>query len=186
MLLLIYSFVLDIAMLLFIPFNLIPLIYDVLGGEKENLVKMIIGCVGYVLMIVFLFIMWAFIKYHFELVDKNKTTIEHLDEKRGNIANVTYDMGEDFNWKFVFGSYKACWLFPYDKGIGASMGDGVVISKRDLNPKESSFNLDDFDKNFDNQDKSWNKEDLNDPLNKLVNGQNSKGRLTNPFGVEFY
>lgn len=75
---------------------------------------LIIGLIGYVLILIFFFIMLAFMWYHFKLVDTNMTTIEHLDEKRGNISNVTYDMGRDFNWKFVFGNTKACWFIPYD------------------------------------------------------------------------
>lgn len=137
-------------------------------------------------MIGFFFIMLAFIRYHFELVDKNKTTIEYLDEKRGNIPNVTYDMGRDFNWKFVFGSFKACWFFPYDKGIGASMGDGVVISKRELNAKEASFNFDEYENNRDKMDQSWTKEDLNDPLNKYVNKIGKKKEVDKQFDVDFY
>lgn len=183
MLLLIYTFAVDIALLFLTPFNLVPLVMSVLEGEDQHFVKMILSCIGYSMAIALCFIMYAFLKYHFELIDSNKTTIEHLDEKRGNIANVTYDMGRDFNWKFVFGYYKACWLSPYDQGIGASMGDGVVISKRDLNGKETSFNLEDYEKNQENLDKSWANEDANNPLNDYISKKNSN---KNDDYIEFY
>lgn len=36
------------------------------------------------------------------------TTIEHLDEKRGNVREYNYDMGRDFNRDTVFGKRKEC------------------------------------------------------------------------------
>jgi len=47
-------------------------------------------------------------------VDKNITTIEQLDEKRGNIRDYNYDMGREWNWNFVFGKSKLYWFIPYD------------------------------------------------------------------------
>ena len=181
MLLLIYAFILDILGMIFSVFPVVMFAAEIAQGNFTHLINFVIGLVGFVLIIVFFFIMLAFIKYHFNLIDKNMTTIEHLDEKRGNISNVSYDMGRDFNWKFVFGAYKACWFVPYDKGIGAPMGDGVVISKQENSSKqisadngEEEFNYEDFQNA--NTDKNWNNDIDNDPLNqfgsKIASNQN--------------
>lgn len=111
------------------PYPLILFVFEMAHHNYGHVRNFIVGIVAYGLMIFFLRVMWAFIYYHYDLINRNRTTIEHLDEKRGNKSNVSYDMGQDFNWRFVLGQVKACWFFPYDRGIGAPMGDGVVISK---------------------------------------------------------
>lgn len=181
MLLLIYAFVLDIMGMISCIVPIMMLVVEVARGDISHLLNLIIGIVGYALIIVFFFIMLAFMKYHFNLIEKNMTTIEHLDEKRGNISNVSYDMGRDFNWKFVFGAYRACWFVPYDRGIGAPMGDGVVISKQESSSKqisaenvEEEFNYEDYQNTH--TDKNWNKDIDTDPLNqfgsKIANNAN--------------
>lgn len=106
------------------------------------------------------------------------TTIEQLDEKRGNISSVSYDMGKDFNWKFVLGANRLLWWIPIDWGIGASMGDGVVISKKDIENSpnkeavDGEFNYNDWE---DQNEPNWNADEANDPLNKygsILNAQN--------------
>lgn len=42
------------------------------------------------------------------------TTIEHLDEKRGNVREYNYDGGAEFNWQQVFGKKSACYFVPYN------------------------------------------------------------------------
>lgn len=63
------------------------------------------------------------------------TTIEHLDEKRGNVRDYNYDMGKDWNWNFVFGKNKTCWFFPYNEGDAGSTGDGTVFIKHESSKK---------------------------------------------------
>lgn len=39
-------------------------------------------------------------------------------------------MGKDWNWAFVFGKNKLCWLFPIDQEENVrSTGDGTVFMK---------------------------------------------------------
>jgi len=38
-------------------------------------------------------------------------------------------MGEEYNWKMVFGKNKKLWFLPITSGEGAPLGDGVVINK---------------------------------------------------------
>ena len=42
-----------------------------------------------------------FISYHCGLIDKNMTTIDHLDIKRGRAKDYNFDFGEDWNWKSI-------------------------------------------------------------------------------------
>lgn len=133
MLLIIYAFTYGVLGLLG---SIYPLI--LLGGElPENrygrLHKFVIGIIGNLLGIAFVITMINFLRYHFYLVNNNKTTIENLDEKRGNVGG-SYDMGKDYNWKMIFGKNKALWFLPITTGDGAPLGDGVVINK-----VESSF-----------------------------------------------
>ena len=107
------------------------------------------------------------------------TTLEQLDEKRGNIATVSYDMGSDFNWRFVLGANKALWWLPIDTGSGAPMGDGVVISKKDVEGLKKDENLGEFtyDELEDEAAANWNKDDINDPLNKHLDKYNALNPL---------
>lgn len=102
-LLLTYAFIVTILGLIFTPYPIGVFIYEITLKRYLHIVNFIFAFVGYCLLCVFLYIMWAFIKYHYNLIEENRTTIEHLDEKRGNKSNVSYDMGRDFNWRFVLG-----------------------------------------------------------------------------------
>ena len=114
------------------------------------------------------------------LIEKNMTTLEQLDEKRGNIATVSYDMGSDFNWRFVLGANKALWWLPIDTGSGAPMGDGVVISKKDvegLNKKDENLGEFNYDELDDEAQANWHKDDINDPLNRHLDKVNAQNPL---------
>lgn len=184
MLLLIYAFILTCLALIFTIYPTIMFAVEVVRKDFRHVINLIICIIGYGLLVTFFFIMIAFLRYHFNLIDKNSTTIEHLDEKRGNVPSASYDMGRDFNWKFVFGQYKACWFVPYDQGIGASMGDGVVMTKQEsssrgisLDQADKEFNYDEFQNQ--QEDRNWNNDVDNDPLNQL--GSKIAGDV-NPLG----
>lgn len=85
---------------------------------------------GLVLSFVFTFLILKFFNYHLELVSKNITTIEQLDEQRGNTAEFNYDMGTEWNWNFVFGRSKFLWFVPIDQGIAGPVGDGTIFMKQ--------------------------------------------------------
>ena len=170
-LLLIYTLILDIIGVLFVIYPIVLFIIELTKGNTVHLVHLIFAVVGLGLGIVLFFVMIMFLRYHFDLINRNVTTIEHLDEKRGNISNFSYDMGHDFNWKFVLGANKICWPCPYDTGMGAPVGDGVVINKheygssRKVSMKEIDQGyLDDDVFEDDNNKQDWGKE-ATDPLN---------------------
>ena len=106
-----------------------------------------------------------FLSYHFDLVSKNKTTIEHLDEKSGNIKDCNYDMGHEWNWQSVSGKTRACYYLPFDEGEAAPNGDGTVFMKQYLTEKKSiqdeeeAYYEDQNDDNWDDDSK------FADPLN---------------------
>ena len=107
-----------------------------------------------------------FLQYHFDLVDRNMTTIEHLDEKRGNIKDYNYDMGKEWNWQSVFGKKKACYYLPLDEGEAAPHGDGTVFMKQTLVDKKSDHEEEAYyeDNNYDND--NWDDDSqFADPLN---------------------
>ena len=168
-LLITYAFVLTVFGIVVSVYPIALLLLSVIKGDNSQIWKLVLALIGYILLWVFVFIIWAFVKYHYDLIDKNMTTIEQLDEKRGNVSTVSYDMGKDFNWKFVLGANKAFWWVPIDWGIGAPMGDGVVISKKETEQaqgqqaNEGEFNYNELD---DMNEKQWNADDAQDPLNQ--------------------
>ncbi len=179
MLLLFYAFFLDVLGLAFSIYPLLKLAIQILQGNFNNLGIFIVGLVGLGLGITFFVIIIMFLRYHIDLLNKNKTTIEHLDEKRGNIKDYNYDMGTDWNWKTVFGKSKMCWLFPLDTGIGAPNGDGTVFMKHYNNDKRMSLVNEDDDAyfnedNFGIDDWANEKNNYDDPLNEYNNNLNVK------------
>lgn len=87
-----------------LPFTLWPII-NLLRHIKESgsLLRLIIGIVALGLEVTFLVIMKLFIAYHCGLIDKNMTTIDHLDIKRGRAKDYNFDFGTEWNWKSIFG-----------------------------------------------------------------------------------
>lgn len=128
MLLLVYSM---IMMLITIPFTLWPLsnvFGEAVSGIPGRFTKFIIGLTALGMEILFIVVMKMFLTYHFNLVDKNMTTIDHLDQKRGNVKDYNYDFGKDWNWKSIMGKEKMCWIIPLDTGEAAGPnGDGTVF-----------------------------------------------------------
>lgn len=53
--------------------------------KNYNKANLFLGFLGLIGAAVFSFLIYKFLKYHMELVAKNMTTIEQLDEQRGNI-----------------------------------------------------------------------------------------------------
>lgn len=87
-----------------IPFTLWALIRLITRlRQKGKLSVFIIGIIGLALEITFMVIMKLFISYHCGLIDKNMTTIDHLDIKRGRAKDYNFDFGTDWNWKSIFG-----------------------------------------------------------------------------------
>ena len=127
MLLLIYAAVLDFLGIIFSFYPILKMFLEIVQGDFTHIWHFIFGIIGYGLAIVFAFIIFLFLKYHFELINKNMTTIEHLDEKRGNPKDINYDMGQEWNWKSVFGKSPFLYYLPIDKGEGAPQGDGTVF-----------------------------------------------------------
>ena len=171
-LLITYAFVATVVGMVIGLYPIVLMVIDLVRGDTSHLAVTVIALVGYVLLYPFLYIIYQFVSYHYDLIEKNMTTLEQLDEKRGNVATVSYDMGSDFNWRFVLGANKALWWLPIDSGSGAPMGDGVVISKKDENLGE--FNYDELD---DEAHANWNKDDINDPLNKHLDKFNAQNPL---------
>ena len=176
-LLLVYAFTLVCLGLLCSVYPIVLLIIEVVKGDFGHLWILIVGIVGIGLAVVFFVVMVMFLKYHFGLIGKNKTTIEHMDEKRGNVKDYNYDMGKEWNWNSVFGKNKLCWFFPVNTGMAETEGDGTVFMKH-YNDDGKRVNLvgQDEPAYFDeDEDKDvWDDGKYNDPLNKHNNNINVK------------
>lgn len=177
MLLISYAFVFCIFATLF---GLYPLYLLFRHGfsPKPRVFSMMMTIIGLAFSAVGIYIMWGFVSYHYELVAHNKTTLEEMDRKRGSTP-ANYDVGSDLNWKFVFGNHKALWPVPYDKGIAAPLGDGVVIkvsemlSESAVTGAASRANLDDpLDGQLGTNLGNWNRNTLDDPLNQFNTNTN--------------
>ena len=94
-LLLMYSFILIILIL---GFSVISIVKLCLKYEKYKF-RLILAFVIFFLLLIFLIILYNFLQYHLDLINRNRTTIENLDQKRGNEQKYVYDMGKKFNRK---------------------------------------------------------------------------------------
>lgn len=159
--------------------GLYPIIYLFRHGfsPKGRYFSMVISVIGMVFAAFGIYVMWGFVSYHFELAAHNKTTLEEMDRKRGSTPP-SYDVGSELNWKFIFGNNKFCWPIPYDKGIAAPLGDGVVVKTIDnmsevAGGSASRQNLDDVP--IDGKaEENWNANAPNDPLNQFnANSRNN-------------
>lgn len=77
-------------------------------------------------------IMCNFLWFHAKLIDKNRTTIENLenertvgDKKKENL----FDVGRQMNWEQVMGKNLWFWPVPYIGSLWKPYGDGVVFPK---------------------------------------------------------
>ena len=71
-------------------------------------------------------ILFFFLKFHLNLIKKNKTIIENLDHlKELEAYRSVYDMGEEVNFYQVFGINRLMWPFPIYLASGKPLGDGL-------------------------------------------------------------
>ena len=127
MLFLIYSLFLGFVCLGFGVYPFFLFVFDVGDGDKGFLGYFAVFCVGYFFLVIMVFFLAWFLRYHWRLVRVNKTSLERMDEIRGNILNYHYDLGVEWNWKFVFGRKKYLWYLPVE---GEVLGDGIVFIKK--------------------------------------------------------
>jgi hypothetical protein len=77
-------------------------------------------------------------------------------------------MGEEYNWKMVFGKNKKLWFLPITSGEGAPLGDGVVINKI-----ETSFSaMKDIESGVEDEGQNA----FNDPLNERYDRIENRNR----------
>ncbi|CAK65991.1 unnamed protein product (macronuclear) [Paramecium tetraurelia] len=72
---------------------------------------------------VLVFLLFGFLKYHLELLQKNQTTLEDLISKNNQIIFNLYDIDPHTNICQIFGENKLLWLFPIYTGQGCDDGN---------------------------------------------------------------
>ena len=71
-------------------------------------------------------ILFFFLKFHLNLIRKNKTTIENLEHHKDlDQFRSVYDMGPEVNFYQVFGINRFMWPFPVYLNSGKPLGDGL-------------------------------------------------------------
>lgn len=107
--------------------------------DPYNLADFVFACISFIFIMVLFVTLTNFIAFHWDLIDKNSTTLENLEEQRsGTSVNYMYDQGSEFNWAQVMGKNKAMWFIPYIGKAGYPNGDGVVFPSRG-NDRDSSI-----------------------------------------------
>lgn len=125
---------------------------DITDGKWKdiNVVEFIFGNIAAVQIIALGSIMCVFLDFHRQLIDKNSSTLENLEEKKQGPLSVSYDMGSEFNWCQVMGKNKWLWPIPYIGSEGKPNGDGVVFPKKESNRRDSTYELQENE--YDNND----------------------------------
>lgn len=116
---------------------------DICNGKwkKTNVVEFVFGNIAAIFVIALFAIMCVFLEFHRDLIDKNSSTLENLEEKKQGPLSVSYDMGSEFNWCQVMGKNKCLWPIPYCGSEGKPNGDGVVFPKKESNRRDSTYEL---------------------------------------------
>lgn len=146
-----------VTLLLALVVTTIPLIRMIvmLSGSglqpPYNMADFVFCCISFVFICVLFITLTNFIAFHWDLVERNSTTLENLEEKRsGQSVGNMYDQGSEFNWAQVMGKNKALWLIPYIGKAGNPNGDGVVFPSKG---SERDSSIMDYERNRDNYSK---------------------------------
>ncbi|CAD8151134.1 unnamed protein product [Paramecium octaurelia] len=92
-----------------------------------------LACIGnYVLV----FLLFNFLKYHIELLQKNQTTLEDIISKNNQTNFNFYDIDPHTNVTQIFGQNKSLWLFPIYSGVGCD--DGHTFPKIEYKGMQAS------------------------------------------------
>lgn len=83
----------------------------------------IYSCLILFLSMLLIFALVPFTRFHLNLVLRNSSTIENMDQS--NFDRNRYDLGVGRNIEQVFGSNPCCWLLPTHAAGNRPVGDGV-------------------------------------------------------------
>lgn len=89
----------------------------------ELVVQYILACLVLFLSLILIFALVPFSRFHFQLVFRNSTTIENMDQ--ANRDRNRYDLGFGRNMEQVFGPNPCLWLAPCHTYSSRPAGDGV-------------------------------------------------------------
>jgi hypothetical protein len=85
-----------------------------MGFESINTLEFCFANIATVQCLILVGILIPFGSFHVDLINKNSSTLDNLEEKRqGGSSAVSYDMGLEFNWVQVMGKNKLAWPLPY-------------------------------------------------------------------------
>ncbi|OEH75319.1 dhhc zinc finger domain-containing protein [Cyclospora cayetanensis] len=96
------------------------------GAPTPSAIKVteyIYACLVLFLSMLLIFALVPFTRFHLNLVLKNSTTIENMDQ--ASFDRNRYDLGAGRNIEQVFGSNPCCWLVPTHAAGNRPVGDGV-------------------------------------------------------------
>ena len=97
-------------------------------------------CLVYLILLILIFIIGNFTRFHVALILKNNTTLEHLDSIRTK-KPVTreYDLGTFNNWVSVFGKNKFFWFLPVT--TVEMVSDGIIWMKSNKQYNQQTVTL---------------------------------------------
>jgi len=160
-----------VTLLLALFATLVPLVIMIVQLSKTGLkdpysmTDFVFACISFIFTIILFVTLTNFIAFHYDLIEKNSTTLENLEEQRsGTSVNYMYDQGSEFNWAQVMGKNKALWFIPYIGKAGYPNGDGVVFPSRGSD-RDSSMG--DFGNHRDNHSDT----DKQNPLERYIEKQ---------------
>jgi len=138
---------------------------DAFSGKWDGINKLefVFANVAFVMIMILFVIMCIFLQFHKELIDKNSSTLENLEEKKSGPPTTSFDMGWEFNWCQVMGKNKWLWPIPYIGDKGKPNGDGVVFPKKEGGNVNSQYEMNEYGDTDDD------KKELNQEENQFEN-----------------
>eukprot|EP00922_Rhytidocystis_sp_ex-Travisia-forbesii_P024457 GHVS01035904.1.p1 GENE.GHVS01035904.1~~GHVS01035904.1.p1 ORF type:complete len:330 (-),score=37.59 GHVS01035904.1:329-1318(-) len=104
-----------------------PTAADSSAGDSDRtwvVVQYVLVCLVLFLSLTLIFALVPFSRFHMQLVLRNSTTIENMDQSLHRDRN-KYDLGFGRNVEQVFGANPCCWLAPCHTYASRPTGDGV-------------------------------------------------------------
>ncbi len=97
---------------------------------KKNIFELVVLCLNYIAIVIITILFGKFVLYHIDLVIKNSSTIESLDQENKDKFK-KFCLSKQENIEQVFGKNRWYWMIPLKIEQGRPVGDGLLWKVND-------------------------------------------------------